>query len=75
MIVRDQQGHLSGWPIKSIKDAALTVEHQEAMKEPNASTVMHIWLDGPEISAQHWEGFTSRFDSKTLELISQVFTK
>jgi len=75
MILRDQHGQLSGLPIKSIKNAALMVKHQEAMKEPNASPVIGMWLDGSEICAQHWEGFISRFDSETLKFISQVFTK
>jgi len=75
MIVRDQHGQSSGWPIKSIKNAVLVVKHQEVMAEPNASRVIGMWLDGSDTCAQHWDGFTSRFDSKTLKLISQVFTK
>ncbi|OKP63820.1 hypothetical protein BTE77_35160 [Ensifer adhaerens] len=75
MIVRDQHEELSGWSIESIKNANLTVKHQEAIAEPNTSSVMHMWLDGSELCAQHWDGFTSRFDGKTMKLLSQVFTK
>ncbi len=75
IVMRDQHDQLSGWSIESIKNSGLTVKHQEAMREPNTSTVMNIWVEGSELCAQHWEGFISRFDGKTMKIVSQAFTK
>jgi len=53
----------------------LTIKYQEAVKEANTSAVIEIWSEGPELSAQHWDGFTSRFDKNNMKLLSQEFIK
>ncbi|MCZ7479601.1 hypothetical protein [Rhizobium rhizogenes] len=75
LVLREPTGCLLVCTLASIKNTNLTIKYQEAVKEPNTSAVIDIWLEGPELRAQHWDGFTSRFDMKNMKLLSQEFTK
>ena len=72
-ILTDKDGTLLGYPIKEFQDASIVVKSMEGMK-PNASWISDIWLEENTVCALHWEGFTSRFDINSMQLIGQEFT-
>ncbi|WP_035200270.1 hypothetical protein [Agrobacterium tumefaciens] len=75
LVLREPTGCLLACTLTSIMNTNLTIKYQEAVKEANTSAVIEIWSEGPELSAQHWDGFTSRFDKNNMKLLSQEFIK
>jgi hypothetical protein len=72
-ILTNKDGILLGYPIKEFQDTPIVVESMEGMK-PNTSWVTSIWIKNNIVYAGHWDGFTSRFDINSMQLIEQEFT-
>ncbi|KQR35803.1 hypothetical protein ASF91_22285 [Rhizobium sp. Leaf155] len=74
-IVYDPEGEAFTVSLASLRQVRLRVENQCALLEPNTSSVVGIWVEGEKLCAQQWDGYLSRFDITTGDLLSQEFTK
>jgi hypothetical protein len=74
-VVTDARNRRLGYPISDFQRHRIIVKGQEAMKKPNASCIMYVWIENDELCAQHWEGFISHLDVNNFDLIGQTFSK
>jgi len=74
-VLRDTNEQLLGYSIKDFENTPIIVESMETLKHPDSSWVTSIWFKNNIVYAHHWDCFTSRFDSSTMELIGQKFTQ
>lgn len=75
IILRKRSGEVLGIAINSFQASNLVVSGQEKMAKLNASCIMDISLSDGIIHTQHWDGFDTLIDLKTLEVVEQIFTK
>ena len=74
VIVRHDE-QLIGVSVTDIESTDVPVRYLRPGAKPNTSPIVGIWVEGEYLCAQHWDGFLSRLDAITLELVTQEFTK
>ncbi len=65
----------SGLGVAELEDCHMKVKFQERMKKLNSSEIVGLSQIGGKIYLQHWEGFLTKLDALSMEVISQQFTK
>ena len=72
-LVRDRE---KGCRIVTVHDVQTSgVDILDPQTGINASVVVGTWVEDLALYAQHWEGFESSFDIRSMRLTGQRFTK
>ena len=74
MILRDEAGRKFGFRIEELENAPIAIRGQPRMRKLNASAIMGGRIKDGIVGVQHWDGFATRFDPETMEVLAQIYT-
>ena len=64
-----------GLGVSELENCQRQVKFQERMKKLNSSEIVGLSQDVSKVYLQHWEGFRTEIDTRSLAIINQQFTK
>ena len=74
MILRDEAGRKFGFRIEEFENTPIAIRGQPRMRQLNASAIMGGRIKDGVVGVQHWDGFATRFDPETMEVLAQIYT-
>ena len=61
--------------VSELENRNMKIKFQERMKKLNSSEIVGLSLSGGKVYLQHWDGFRTEMEPRSMEVIGQQFTK